>query len=255
MLTGGMWAWLGLRCGVSLPLHAVEHHYVVSQPIRGAFDELPVGRDPDLCPLCFRAKGIASCMPSLPGGVEGVAGGLHSSPVLVSTARSGLGKVFGALGQRSTIPGLETSGFQKFVNGPKASRRQQLPDGETPELRNLFVACGFNSVGIAPAPGRSRYGCSKGQPSLDLWSVDVRRFGPWANNQAFLRARVVEVPGLHYQMAWPNQEPETARNVRESPLHSGSPPRASFQGQGGWERAWLVRRKNSRALRPRRSST
>src|SRR5262249_23304801 len=59
VLTGGMWTReLGLRCGVTIPLYPVEHHYVVTEPIDGAFDELPVGRDPDLC-LYFRGEGNA----------------------------------------------------------------------------------------------------------------------------------------------------------------------------------------------------
>src|SRR5262249_5598559 len=59
VLCGGMWTReLGLRCGVTIPLYPVEHHYVVTEPLRGAFDELPVGRDPDLC-IYFRGEGDA----------------------------------------------------------------------------------------------------------------------------------------------------------------------------------------------------
>src|SRR3954470_23006077 len=50
VLAGGMWTReLGLRCGVTIPLYPVEHHYVVTEDLPNAFDELPVGRDPDLC--------------------------------------------------------------------------------------------------------------------------------------------------------------------------------------------------------------
>src|SRR5207253_3048575 len=59
VLCGGMWTrQLGLRCGVTIPLVPVEHHYVVTEAIEGAFDELPVGRDPDLC-IYFRGEGNA----------------------------------------------------------------------------------------------------------------------------------------------------------------------------------------------------
>lgn len=248
VLTGGMWAReLGLRCGVSLPLHAVEHHYVVSQPIRGAFDELPVGRDPDLC-LYFRGEGDCVMLGAFQA--ESKAWQVDSIPSQFSyqLLDPDWEKFSVPLASgKHRIPGLETSGFQKFVNGPESF----TPDnnflmGETPELRNLFVACGFNSVGIASAGGAGKYLAEwmlEGQPSLDLWSVDVRRFGPWANNRAFLRARVVEVLGLHYQMAWPNREPETARNVRQSPLHSRLAAHgASFGVKAGWERPnWFAR--------------
>lgn len=248
VLTGGMWAReIGLRAGVSLPLHPVEHHYVVSNPIPGAFDELPVGRDPDLC-LYFRGEGDAVMLGAFQA---------ESKPWLVPSVPADFSfqllepdweKFSEPLrhGQHR-IPALQTSGFAKFVNGPESfTPDNQFLLGETPELRQLFVACGFNSVGIASAGGAGKYLAEwilDGQPSLDLWSVDVRRFGPWANNRAFLRARVVEVLGLHYQMAWPNREFETARGVRQSPLHSRLAERgAAFGAKGGWERPnWFAR--------------
>jgi 4-methylaminobutanoate oxidase (formaldehyde-forming) len=242
VLTGGMWARdLGLRCGVNLPLYPVEHHYVVSNPIPGAFDELPVGRDPDLC-LYFRGEGDAVMLGAFQA---------ESKPWLVDRVPDKFSfqlldpdweKFAEPLrhGQHR-IPALATSGFQKFVNGPESF----TPDnnflmGETPELKGLFVACGFNSVGIASAGGAGKYLAEwliEGQPSLDLWSVDVRRFGPWANNREFLRKRVVEVLGLHYQMAWPNRENETGRDVRLSPLHGRlAAAGACFGQKAGWER-------------------
>ena len=248
VLTGGMWARdLGLRCGVSLPLYPVEHHYIVSNPIEGAFDELPVGRDPDLC-LYFRGEGDCVMLgafqaASKPWLVDSVPHGFSFQLLEPDWEKFSVPLANG----RHRIPALQTSGFQKFVNGPESF----TPDnnflmGETPELRNLFVACGFNSVGIASAGGAGKYlaeWMQDGQPSLDLWSVDVRRFGPWANNRSYLRSRVVEVLGLHYQMAWPNREPETARNVRQSPLHSRlAAAGASFGVKSGWERPnWFSR--------------
>src|SRR5439155_16603869 len=97
------------------------------------------------------------------------------------------------------IPALETAGFAKFVNGPESF----TPDnnfiiGETPALRNLFVAAGFNSVGIASAGGAGKYLAEwmvEGEPTIDLWSVDIRRFSPWSNNLPYLRERVTEVLG------------------------------------------------------------
>ena len=242
VLTGGMWARdLGLRCGVSLPLYPVEHHYIVSNPIEGAFDELPVGRDPDLC-LYFRGEGDSVMLgafqaASKPWAVDAVPPGFSFQLLEPDWEKFSVPLANG----RHRIPALQTSGFQKFVNGPESF----TPDnnflmGETPELRNLFVACGFNSVGIASAGGAGKYlaeWMQDGQPSLDLWSVDVRRFGPWANNRSYLRSRVVEVLGLHYQMAWPNREPETARDVRQSPLHSRlAAAGACFGVKSGWER-------------------
>ena len=257
VLTGGMWAReLGLRCGVSLPLHPVEHHYAVSNPIPGAFDELPVGRDPDLC-LYFRGEGDAVMLGAFQAeskawAVDAVPPGFSFQLLEPDWEKFAEPLRHG----KHRIPALETSGFQKFVNGPESF----TPDnnflmGETPELRNLFVACGFNSVGIASAGGAGKYLAEwmiDGQPSLDLSSVDVRRFGGWANNRSFLRSRVVEVLGLHYQMAWPNREPETGRGLRLSPLHGRlAAAGACFGQKGGWERPnWFSSDRPGHAARP-----
>jgi 4-methylaminobutanoate oxidase (formaldehyde-forming) len=248
VLTGGMWSReLGLRCGVNLPLYPVEHHYIVTNPIEGAFDELPLGRDPDLC-IYFRGEG---------NGIMLGAFQKFTKPWLVDKIPDDFSfKLLDAdwekyeeplAAGRWRIPALEKCGFEKFVNGPESF----TPDnnwlmGETPELRNLFVMTGFNSIGIASSGGAGKYLAEwiiEGRPTMDLWSVDVRRFGPWANNRAFLRERVTEVLGLHYRMAWPNRELETGRNLRKSPLHDRlAAAGACFGVKNGWERPnWFAR--------------
>ena len=248
VIAAGIWAReLGLRCGVTIPLYPVEHHYVVTEPIPGAFDELPVGRDPDLC-LYFRGEGNAVMLGafqnfSKPWAVEPVPDDFSFKLLEPDWEKFAQPLANG----KHRIPALATAKFAKFVNGPESF----TPDnnfimGEAPELPNLFVAAGFNSVGIASAGGAGKYLAEwivEGQPTMDLWSVDIRRFGPWANNRAFLRERVTEVLGLHYQMAWPNREFETGRGLRKTPLHDRLASRgACFGVKNGWERPnWFAR--------------
>src|SRR5215510_9017120 len=242
VLAGGMWAReLGLRCGVTIPLYPVEHHYVVTEPLPGAFDELPVGRDPDLC-LYFRGEGNAVMLGAFQN---------FSKPWMVEKVPDNFSyqllepdweKFAEPLSNgKHRIPALQTAKFAKFVNGPESF----TPDnsflmGETPELRNLFVLAGFNSVGIASAGGAGKYLAEwmlAGEQTMDLWSADIRRFAPWANNRGFLRDRVAEILGLHYQMAWPNREFETGRELRKSPLHDRLAAQgACFGAKNGWER-------------------
>jgi heterotetrameric sarcosine oxidase gamma subunit len=248
VLCGGMWTReLGLRCGVSIPLYPVEHHYVITEPLPGAFDELPVGRDPDLC-IYFRGEGDAVMLgafqeSSKPWMVDKIPGNFAFQLLEPDWEKFTAPLANG----RHRIPALATCKFAKFVNGPESF----TPDnnfilGEAPELRHLFVAAGFNSVGIASAGGAGKHLAEwmmAGQPTLDLWSVDIRRFAPWANNRAFLRERVAEVLGLHYQMAWPNREFETGRGIRRSPLHGQLARQgACFGAKNGWERPnWFAR--------------
>ena len=99
---------------------------------------------------------------------------------------------------------------------------------------------GWNEVGIASAGGAGRYAAEwleNRAPTMDLWSVDVRRFLSRQNEQGYLRGRVTEVLGLHYQMAWPNREMETSRGLRKGALYERLRERgACFGSSMGWER-------------------
>ena len=242
VLCGGMWTReLGLSCGVTIPLYPVEHHYVVTEPLAGAFDELPVGRDPDLC-IYFRGEGEGVMLgafqeSSKPWMVDKVPEKFSFQLLEPDWEKFSIPLANG----KHRIPALEKCKFAKFVNGPESF----TPDnnfimGEAPEMRHLFVAAGFNSVGIASAGGAGKYLAEwmlAGEPTLDLWSVDIRRFAQWANNRTFLRERVTEVLGLHYQMAWPNREFESSRGVRQTPLHGLlAQQKACFGSKNGWER-------------------
>jgi 4-methylaminobutanoate oxidase (formaldehyde-forming) len=253
VLTGGMWTrQLALSAGVNIPLHPVEHHYVVSKPLPGADGNCPCTRDMDGSTY-FRGE-------DLPDGGGGVLlGAFQRTTKIWDVPRVPDDFSFGLLEPDREkfsdplaqgllrIPGLKAAGFSKFVNGPESF----TPDnnfllGETAELRGLFVAAGFNSAGIACAGGAGKALAEwllGGAMPYDLTGVDIRRFGGWANNRAFLRDRVTESLGLHYEMAWPNREPVTARNVRLSPLHERlKAAGACFGTKGGWERPnWFAR--------------
>jgi heterotetrameric sarcosine oxidase gamma subunit len=248
VLCGGMWTHeLGKKIGVNIPLFPVEHHYVVSEPIDGAFDELPVGRDPNRC-IYYRGEGNQIMLGAFqaytkPWDIEPIP---HDFSNALLTPDWGKYQDPLAAGKHR-IPALEKAKFEKFVNGPESF----TPDnnflmGETPELRGLFVLAGLNSVGIASAGGAGKYlaeWIAQGEPSIDLWSVDIRRFGAAQNNRTFLRQRVTEVLGLHYQMAYPNREPTTGRNLRLSPLHQQLEQAGACFGQkAGFERPnWFAR--------------
>ena len=242
VLACGMWSrQLGLTCGVSIPLAPVEHHYVVSEPIEGAFDELPCGRDPDAT-IYFRGEGNAVVL----GAFQKYTKPWLKDPIPSDFSFALLEPDWEKYQQplqagEWRIPSLKTSGYAKFVNGPESfTPDNQFLLGETPELDGLFVAAGFNSAGIACAGGAGKYLAEwihEGEPTMDLWSVDIRRFGKWANNRAFLRDRITEVLGLHYQMAWPNREFETGRGVRKTPIHDRLlAAGACFGNKSGWER-------------------
>jgi glycine cleavage system aminomethyltransferase T len=139
-------------------------------------------------------------------------------------------------------PCLETAEIKMLLNGPESF----TPDGnfivgEAPELRNYFVCAGFNSAGIANSGGAGRLIAEWiicGEPSTDVWDVDIRRFASFTGNRKALAERTGETLGLHYAMRWPRQELVTARPLRTSPLYDLLAAKgAEFGSKNGWERA------------------
>jgi heterotetrameric sarcosine oxidase gamma subunit len=238
----GQWAKaVGRLAGVTVPLHSAEHMYIVTGRIDGVHPDLPVLRDPD--GYIYVKEEVGGL---LMGGFE---------PVAKPWAMDGIPEnfefgmlpddwdQFQVLMENALIrlPALETAEIKTFMNGPESF----TPDnnfimGEAPELKNFFVAAGFNSIGIASGGGAGRALAEwimQGEPTLDLWPVDIRRFARFHDNDRFLKERVSEVLGLHYMMPWPNRELQSARPLRRSPLYDRlDAQHALFGSKMGFER-------------------
>jgi 4-methylaminobutanoate oxidase (formaldehyde-forming) len=243
----GMWGrQVGRMAGVNVPLHASEHFYIVTEPMAGVSRELPVLRDTD--GYIYVREEVGGL---LMGGFEPVAKPWGMDGIPEDFTFSLLPEDwehFRVLMEQACarIPAIEMAPVRRHVNGPESftpDNRYML--GEAPECQNYFVAAGFNSIGIASAAGAGRALAEwivGGEPSMDLWDVDIRRFMPFQGNAAYLRERTREVVGLLYAMHWPFRQPETARGVRRSALHDRLAARgAAFGVVAGWERAnWFA---------------
>jgi 4-methylaminobutanoate oxidase (formaldehyde-forming) len=239
----GQWArQVGALAGVAVPLHSAEHMYVVTGRIAGVSPDLPVLRDPDGYIYVKEEVGgllVGGFEPvAKPWGMDGIPENFEFGMLPDDWDQ------FQILMENALLrlPALETAEIKTFMNGPESF----TPDnnfimGEAPECRNVFVAAGFNSIGIASGGGAGRALAEwivQGEPTLDLWPVDIRRFAPFHNERAFLKDRVSEVLGLHYMMPWPNRELQSSRPLRKTPLYAGfAAKHASFGSKFGWERA------------------
>jgi glycine cleavage system aminomethyltransferase T/glycine/D-amino acid oxidase-like deaminating enzyme len=240
----GQWAkQVGAMCGVTVPLHSAEHFYVVTDQISGVHRDLPVLRDPDGYTYIKEEVGGL-----LVGGFEPDAKPWVAPDALPYPFEFQLlaedWEHFSILMESAIerIPVLATTGMKKLYNGPESfTPDNQFILGEAPEVRNFFVAAGFNSVGIASAGGAGKALADwivDGDPGTDLTVVDIRRFAAFNANNHWLRDRVGEVLGLHYALPWPNRELVTARPFRRSPAyHLLRDAGACFGSKMGWERA------------------
>ena len=240
---GGQWAHaIGRMAGVTVPLHSAEHFYVVTDAIEGVARMTPILRDPD--GYTYMKEEVGGLVV---GGFEPVAKPWVAPTDIPHPFEFSLLEEdwdhFAILMDSALhrVPVLQETGIKKFYNGPESfTPDNQFILGEAPELRNFFVAAGFNSVGIASAGGAGRALAEwivAGEPQGDLVSVDIRRFGAFNNNPQWLRSRVGEVLGLHYAVPWPNREFDSARPFRRSPLHARMEESgAAFGSKFGWER-------------------
>lgn len=239
----GQWArQFGALAGVNVPLYSAEHFYVVTDRIDGVYPMLPVIRDPD--GYIYYKEEVGGLVM---GGFEPQAKPWKMDPIPADFQFQLLDEDWDQFEILMTnamhrTPCLETAKVKMLLNGPESF----TPDGnfilgEAPELRGYFVCAGFNSAGIANSGGAGRLiaeWIAGGEPSTDLWDVDIRRFGPFTGNRKALAERTGETLGLHYAMRWPRQELETARPLRTSPLYDLLAAKgAEFGSKNGWERA------------------
>ncbi|MFC4993823.1 GcvT family protein [Rubritalea tangerina] len=244
IMAGNMWMrQLALNAGIDIPVYPCEHHYVITRPIEGVTRNSPCTRDPN-AGLYFRALDD--------GGLKLGAFKKRSKPWQVADH---VPKNFAYdllepdwpdfldpfKDHMHRLKGITRDDVVKFVNGPEAF----TPDnnfimGQPFLTEGLFILGGWNSAGIACAPGAAKYAVEwieNGGMTLDLCSVDVRRFIPFQNGRKYLQERVSEVLGLHYQMAWPGRQMETSRDIRASSLfEKHQQENAGFGETAGWER-------------------
>jgi 4-methylaminobutanoate oxidase (formaldehyde-forming) len=239
----GMWARdLGLQSDVTIPLHAAEHFYLVTEPVPELDRDMPVLRSPDDTAYFREETGKLLVGFFEPGAKPWATHGIPESAAYTTLPEDWdhLAPYVEMAARR--VPRLRDLGIQLFFNGPESF----TPDdryilGEAPGLPGYFVAAGFNSVGFQSGGGAGRAVADwivDGHPSMDLWEVDVRRFMPFQRNRRYLHDRTTETLGLLYDMHWPFRQVDTARGIRRTPFHDRLAERGACFGElAGWERA------------------
>lgn len=238
----GIWAGeVGRMVGITLPVVPVRHQYLTTRPIEGVHPKMPTLRDPDLLDYFREEVGglVVGGWERQPvsWGLEGIPRSFHRqllppdwdqfAPLLENAIRR--------------IPALARAEVVRLVHGPEAF----TPDGEfllgeSPEVRGFFVAAGFCAHGIAGAGGAGRilaHWIVDGDPGLDVWRMDVRRFGPEARAPAAVRDRALDIYARYYDIRYPGEERAVGRGLRLSPVHARTRALGAVFGEkAGWER-------------------
>jgi len=238
----GQWArQIGQMAGVNVPLVSVQHQYLITDAIAGVATGLPTLRDPDRLTYFKEEVGglvLGGYEPNpRPWAVDGFPDNFnfqllqpdwdHFQPILDQAL--------------ARVPALAQTGIKELINGPESF----TPDGNfiigpAPEIRGFYVGAGFNAFGIASGGGAGKVLAQwivDDEAPLDLWPVDIRRFGRPHADIDWVRARTLELYGKHYTIAWPGEEHASGRPLRRSPLYETLRAQGAVFGEKlGWER-------------------
>lgn len=251
----GAWARdVGTLAGVPVPLQAVEHMYVVTEPISGLEQPFPIVRDLD---EGIYVKGDSGKL---------VLGGFEPDAKLFRTKSPEGERPFLELPEDweqfepfmtaglNLVPALGEIGIRHFMNGPESFTPDTRPlMGESPYLRGFYVAAGFNSTGMMSSAGAGRAMAewvTDGEPGLDLWALDIARFDRSAGSKYFVGARMEESVADLFRMHWPYKQAKAGRDVRRSAFHRQFAEKGAYFGAPtGWERPlWFAANEDERTF-------
>jgi len=242
VIASGLWGReVAAMAGVTVPLQAAEHYYLLTEPIDGITSDFPVIEDPESYSY-YREEGS--------GLLVGLFEPVGAPWALDGTPKDSAFTVLPPDWDRLTpflevamrrVPALETAGIKSLFCGPESFTDDLFPMlGESPEVRNFFLACGLNSLGILLGGGFGQVMAQllvEGQAPIDLTQVSVDRTHEFQATRRFRAERTVERLGfLHNDGAWPNSQMSAARNIRLSPFHAQhKTDGAHFVAAAGWE--------------------
>ena len=245
VLAAGLWSGGVLESsGLRLPMHALEHQYLITKPL-GIDRNLPLFLSYD--DQLYGREEVGGLM----------VGSLDDHAVPLSTDQLPQNFSFSLLSERwpqfepymatamHRFPALRTAEIRMLLNGPESFTPDgQMLLGPIPGASGVFAACGYNSNGMALAPAAGRFIAEwivDGAPSADIAPLDVRRFSAVQSAESYIRERVTEIPGYHCRIHAEDHDYQTARDVRRSPLHAQlAHVGARFASVNGWERPLWV---------------
>ncbi len=241
VICGGMWSrQLAAKAGINLPLQAAEHYYLITENIDGLSRDLPVLEDPST--YAYYREEVGGLMLGLfepgaaPWKLDAIPENFAFGEIEPNWDRVGphLERAY------SRVPSALNVGVRKLFCGPESFTPDLAPlVGETPEVRNCYVACGMNSLGILNGAGIGNvlaHWIVDGLPPVDVTAINVNRFTKHEATRAFRRDRGPELLGKMFGQHYHNEAFETARNLKQSALYDRLKSAGAFFTEShGWE--------------------
>ncbi|WP_342075100.1 FAD-dependent oxidoreductase [Yoonia sp. SS1-5] len=241
LIAGGMWSHLFAKShGITVPLHAAEHFYVVTEPVEGLPSTQPILNimeernywKEDAGKILiggFEAQGKAWAQDGIPEDFE-----FDELPFDMDHVEEDLMRMF------ARMPSLETMGIQTFFNGPESFTPDGRPYlGPAAEVKGVFLATGMNSNGILNSGGTGLTMAEwliEGMPSRSMAPLLAVRAHPFQANTRYNQDRAAESVGFHYGISWAGRQVHSGRGVRRVPLHRAFKDAGAVMAERiGWE--------------------
>ena len=253
VLCTGMWSrQIGESAGVSIPLYPNEHFYMITEEYKNLPNILPTFRDPDTY-LYIREYHKKIMIGIFEPNAKNAFKKTGKVPENFSFGEFRVDKKYTKMLHdlaSKRIPNIKKLKIEKYFSGPESF----TPDsnfllGETEEIKNFYVCCGFNSIGIGSGGGAGQAVAEwmiKGHTNQDLLSLDVKRFERFNSSLKFIKERTTETLGNLFKMHWPYKQLETSRNIKLLPYHKKLKKLGACFGQmAGYERPmWFSKKQN-----------
>lgn len=251
---GGLWAReVGHMSGIHLPVQPMEHHYLITEDIaeiqarmadQGEAGRLPAGIDYE-ANIYFRQERQGMLLgtyepQSTPWKVDGTPWDFGHELL-----NPDLDRIADRLEMSfERIPAIGNAGIKNIINGPFTFGPDGNPMiGPVPRMKNYWVAVGVmagfcqgGGVGLTMAEWMI-----DGEPSIDVWAMDVARFGDFASPE-WGTIKSSENYERRFVMTFPNETLPKGRMQKTTALYDRLVAKGALMGQGfGLEHAlWFA---------------
>ncbi len=226
---GGLWAReVGRMAGIELPVLAMEHHYLMTEPMPEviAFNKETGHELPHMIDFAgeiyARQEGQSILLGTYEQDNRPWAPKETPWDFVFQLLDHDLDRIAPELEKAfEHFPSVGRAGIQKFVNGPFTFSPDGNPlVGPIKGMRGMWVACAV-MAGLSQGGG---VGLSlanwmvHGDPDGDIWGMDVARYGDFAT-LAFTNAKVRENYSRRFRITFPNEELPAARPLHTTPIY------------------------------------
>ncbi len=238
----GLWAReVAAMAGLFLPLIPTEHQYFVTETVpevAAIGRRLPSIADRD-GEYYFRQEGLGFLIGAYERDMKFWAESGTPKDFGQELLPDDLGRIEENVARAiARVPVIGHAGIKRIINGPMIwSPDSAALFGPVPELKNYFCCNGI-IPGFSQSGGLGKLAAEwmvEGEPTLDIFSWDLARFGDWADH-AFTRARVRDVYTTRFKIHFPNEERAAGRPVHVRPAHPMQKDMGAIFGLNyGWE--------------------